>query len=68
MQFPRMAREGEHFYREEKEIGMAVVNKESMAFHWLGPCQERSPSSFCWALLSSHMVRTPLSSLPALFN
>ena len=24
---PSMAREGEHFYREEKEFGRAVVNK-----------------------------------------
>ena len=32
---------GELFYRGEKEVGRAIVNKESMAFHWLSPCQER---------------------------
>ena len=36
-----MAREGEHFYRGGKEVGRAVVNKGSMVFHWLSPCQER---------------------------
>ena len=35
------ARKGEHVYREEKEVGMALVNKESVAFHWLSPSQER---------------------------
>ena len=38
---PRTAKEGKHFYREEKEIARAIVNKESMAFHWLNPCEER---------------------------
>ena len=27
------AREGEHIYRGEKELGRAIVNKESMDFH-----------------------------------
>ena len=36
-----MEREGEHFCTGEKEVGRAIVNKESMAFHWLSPCQER---------------------------
>ena len=35
------AREGEGFYREEKEVGSAEVNKEPMALHWLSLCQER---------------------------
>ena len=34
-------REGESFYKEEKEVGSSIVNKESMAFYWLSPCQER---------------------------
>ena len=38
---PRKAREGEHFYREETEVGRVTVNIESMAFPWLSPCQER---------------------------
>ena len=32
---PCTAREREHFYREEKEIGTVTVNKESTVFHWL---------------------------------
>ena len=38
---PYIAREGEHFVREEKKVGKATVNRESVAFHWLSPCQER---------------------------
>lgn len=30
-----VAREGEHFNREEKEVGRPIVDKESMIFHWL---------------------------------
>ena len=29
------------FYSEEKEVGRATVNKESMAFHWLNIFLER---------------------------
>ena len=36
---PQSARAGEHFYRGEEEVGRAL--SESMAFHWLSPCQER---------------------------
>ena len=36
-----MAKEGECFYRAEKEVGRDRVNKESMASHRLVPCQER---------------------------
>ena len=56
--------EGELFYRGEKEVGRAIVNKESMAFHWLSLCQKRSLFSCCWALFP---VVDP-SGLPALFN
>ena len=38
---PFTEKEGEHFYTGEKKVGKAMVNKESMAFHWLSPCQER---------------------------
>ena len=62
-----MAREGEHFYREEKELGRAVVNKESMAFHWLSPSREEEESS-CGALLSSQGERAPPAGLPTVFN
>ena len=33
-----MTRERGHFYREQKEIGETIT--ESMAVHWLSPCQE----------------------------
>ena len=64
---PRKARE-EHFYREEKEVGRAIVNKESMTFHWLRACQERRgifllPVGLCYG----HM-RAPSSGLLTLFN
>ena len=56
------AREEELFYREEKEVGRATVNKESTAFHWQSCCQERREghSSSYWALLLSQGVRAPL--------
>ena len=38
---PQTPREGNCFYRGEKEAGRAVVKKESKTFHWLNPCQER---------------------------
>lgn len=45
-----VAREGEHFNREEKEVGRPIVDKESMIFHWLS-VKKRSISSPYWALL-----------------
>ena len=36
-----MTREEEHFSKKEKKVGRTVVNKKSMAFHWLSPCWER---------------------------
>ena len=30
---PHAAREGELFYRGEKEVGRAIVYREAMAFH-----------------------------------
>ena len=53
MQVPEGQGKENAFYREEKEDGRARVNKETMAFHWLNPCQERSISFSHWALLSS---------------
>lgn len=38
---PHKAKEGESFYREGTEVGRALVNKQSMAFHCLSPSQER---------------------------
>ena len=38
---PCTARRREHFHRGENEVGRAIVNQKSMAFHWLNPCQER---------------------------
>ena len=35
------AKKGECYYQREKEVGRAKANKESMAFNWLCPCQER---------------------------
>ena len=67
---PRTAREGEHFYRAEKEVGRAVVNRASVTFHWLSPCQERRGIFLlsCWALLSLQDVRASPSGLPTLFE
>ena len=53
------------FHRGEKEVGRARVNKESMAFHWLSPCPERSgvfllPNELC--------SRCRVWKLPSLFN
>ena len=68
VQVPLMPMEGDHFYRGEKEVVRAIVNKESMAFQWLRSCQERSLSSSCWAPFSSQGLRAPLSCLPAALN
>lgn len=38
---PCTVREGQYFYRGEKEVGRAIGNKESLAFHWLSLCQGR---------------------------
>ena len=44
----------EYFFKEEKEVGRAVGNKEPMAFHWLCPCQERRVFLFPVGLCDSH--------------
>ena len=38
----------------EKEEGRAVVNEESVAFHWLNPCQEKRGVSLPPVGLSYH--------------
>ena len=63
-----MAREGKLFWSGEKDVGRAVVNKESTIFHWLSPCQERSLYSSCQALLLSIGLGTPPSGILTLFN
>ena len=50
-----MTREEEHFSKKEKKVGRTVVNKKSMAFHWLSPCWERRgdfrlPVGLCYPL------------------
>ena len=68
---PPTARE-EVFIKEKikLELGVAMVNKKSMAFHWLSPLpgKKRSLSSSCWALQWSQGVRTPPFGLPTLLN
>lgn len=34
------------YFSKEKEAGESIVNEESMAFHWLSPCQEERESFF----------------------
>jgi len=54
---PHMAKEGEHFHREEKEAGKTVANKESMAFQWLSPCRKEEETFFFlldFALVRAH--------------
>ena len=68
---PCTAREREFFYREEEEVGKAIVNKDSIAFHWLSCCQERKwnlSSSSSWVLLPLQDMRAPLSGLLTPFN
>ena len=42
-------------------------NRESIAFHWLSPCQQRSFSSSCGSATFARYERT-LFDLPTLFN
>ena len=48
------ARAGKSFYREGEECQRVIASKESMAFHWLSPPQERGESLFL--LLGSALV------------
>jgi len=50
MHVPTQPRKEKAFIEREEEVGRVIVNKETMAFHWLGPCQEEESSS-CWVLL-----------------
>ena len=61
VQFSHMAREGDHLYRGEKEVGRAVVNRVhdfSLAESLPG---KRSLSSSCWVLLLSQGMSTSLT-------
>ena len=58
------AREGERFFRGEKEVRRALVNRVHgyLLVKSLSG-KKRSLSSSCWALLSSQGASTPLSGL-----
>ena len=51
--------------RGAKEVGRALVNKESMTFHRLSPCQERRGVFSCWGTSwnGSHHSAIPWLSL-----
>ena len=60
--------EKETDFIEKKEVGKVAVNQESMAFLYLSPCQERSLSSCCLALLWLQEIRVHPSVFPTSFN
>lgn len=63
VQVPRRAREGEHFCRDEKEVGRAIekrVQGISLPEFLPGKKRKRVFSS-CRALLSSQGIRAPSS-------
>lgn len=65
------AREGECFYRGEKEVGKTTVNCESRIFHWLRVLarkKKRSLDASCWALLVFQKMKTPPAGLSTPFN
>ena len=62
MQVPIQGGKETTFIEEQRKL-RARGKSESMAFHWLSPCQERSLPSSCWALVSSLPVRVPPSGL-----
>ena len=65
---PNTARE-RGFYREEKEVGRDVVDKESMLFTGWILAKKKDGSSFSrWTLLWSLGVRMSPSDLPTLFH
>ena len=53
---------------EGKRGWESCSNKESVAFHWLSPCQKRNLFSSGWTLLFWQGVRAPPSDLFILFN
>jgi len=63
-------RKGESFYKEEKEVGRAGVNRESpwIFIGWALPRKEGGFSSCCWAPPSLWAMKAPFSGLPTLFN
>ena len=66
---PCMAREGEYFYRLEKEGGRAIGNRvHGFPLDDSLPETKRSLSFFCWALLWLQDLRDSLFSLQTVFN
>ena len=57
-------RQGKNTFTEEKEVGRATVNKGSMVFHWLSPCQEGRGDFFI--LNSSRELKFPILSLDSI--
>lgn len=45
MQVP--TKQGKEERRGEKEVERVIVNKETMAFHWLSCCQNRRGDELC---------------------
>ena len=41
MQVPKQQGKENAFMERKRNLGRAIVNKESMTFHWVSPCQER---------------------------
>ena len=65
---PHRAREGERFYWGGEGSWRAIVKKESKAFHWLSPCQERKRVFLLISFAIASGLETSLSGLPTLFN
>ena len=64
-QVPQTARERECFYRKEKGVGRAIINKVPMLL--IGWVLARKVLPYCWALMSQGMRAFP-SGIPTLFN
>ena len=64
---PCKAREGDHFYRREKKVGRAIVNRVR-GFSWAEFLLEKESFFFCWAMQLSQGVRAPPSGSPNLIE
>lgn len=62
------AREGECFYRGEKEVGKTTVNCEDFSLAESLQGKKRSLDASCWALLVFQKMRTPPAGLSTPFN
>ena len=65
---PHTAREGEHFYREEKEVGRAIVNKEPTAFQSVFARKGEKSLFFLLGLAILQGMRASPSGLSTLFE